>query len=72
MKITIEPTDELFEAQILVPADGPQLCRKWTGVTDDGVEVHAWILAVSPQTHDEGTALRFATELRQRDVRIRE
>jgi hypothetical protein len=73
VKITLEPTADLYLAATLVPAtDEGQVCRLWKGTTDDGVEVHAYILCVSPQTHDEGTALRFATELMERNAVVRE
>lgn len=38
-------------------------CRRWEGVTDKGVPVHAWIRMVSPQTHDAEANAEFAREL---------
>lgn len=58
MKIALEPTGHIENVN-----GNP--CRKWIGLTDKGVEVHAWIATISPQTHDEAVAAEFASELRE-------
>ncbi|ATQ67767.1 MULTISPECIES: hypothetical protein [Methylosinus] len=57
MKLTLEPTDRLetFEG-------AP--CRIWTGLTDSGVEVVAFVRSISPQTHDEEKLSVFDRELK--------
>ena len=57
MKITLEPTDQVD----LV--DGVA-CRLWKGCDDENVEVHAYIRAVSPKTHDSEVHARYEAELR--------
>lgn len=37
--------------------------RVWEGHTDDGIPVKAYIVAVSPQTHDAEANARFEREL---------
>lgn len=57
MKLILEPAAlEMFE--------GVQ-CRRWEGVTDKGVPVHAWIRSVSPQTHDPDVNAEFARDLQE-------
>ncbi len=58
MKLTIEPTDDFF----LV--NGVRF-RAWSGTDGAGVPVIAMVQMVSPQTHDEGVAERFAHELQR-------
>ena len=58
MKLTLEPTAE-FEL-----VDGVA-CRVWTGTSDGGVPVKAWISCVSPQTHEEGAQASFGAALRE-------
>lgn len=57
MKLTLEPTDR-FERINGEPH------RIWTGTTDQGVPVHAYIRAVSPQTHDPEAIAVFDRELK--------
>jgi hypothetical protein len=56
MKLILEPTD------IIQSIEG-QPCRLWMGETDKGVPVHAYVRAVSPQTHDAEVNAEFAREL---------
>ena len=56
MKLTLEPTDRLQTI------DG-QPHRIWTGTTDTGTPVHAYIRMVSPQTHDPAQIAAFDREL---------
>ena len=56
MKLHLEPTTRLW-------AIGGVPCRLWKGTTDDNVPVHAFVLAVSPQTHDTEVNQRFEREL---------
>jgi hypothetical protein len=45
MKITIEPTREIYNAPIndtIVPV------RMWRGRTEDGIEIEVYILAIAP------------------------
>ena len=57
MKLTLTPTDK-FET-----FDGKPM-RLWKGETEAGVPVHAWIHAVSPQTHDATQLAAFDAELK--------
>ena len=58
VKVTIESTDEL----VLVEA--PEMpARVWKGQSEAGVPVVCFILAISPQTHDEAVNAQFAAEL---------
>lgn len=70
MKIELEPTDDFYAAQSIGPNDGGGLlpARLWIGKTETGVAIHAWILAVSPQTHDPVVAEQFGRELVERTV----
>jgi hypothetical protein len=55
MKITIEPTRELYNARIndtVVPV------RMWRGRTDDGIEIEAYLLAIAPVNAANGERLR--------------
>lgn len=56
MKITVEPTGQIDVV------NGGQ-ARLWTGADDNGTPVKAWIVVVSPQTHDEAANKRFAEAL---------
>jgi hypothetical protein len=56
VKLTLEPTDKIQLVNGLV-------CRRWEGTTADGVPVHAYVLAVSPQTHDVAVNEQFQREL---------
>jgi hypothetical protein len=58
MKLILEPTD------IIQSVEG-QPCRLWKGESDKGVPVHAFIRAVSPQTHDPEANAEFARELQE-------
>ena len=55
MKLTLTPTDKIETL------DGKP-ARLWTGETEAGVPVHAWIYAVSPQTHDAAQLAAFDAE----------
>lgn len=57
MKLTLEPTDK-FEG-----VNGTR-CRIWRGKTEAGVDVVAYVAAVSPQTHDEALLAVFERELK--------
>lgn len=39
------------------------MARRWVGHADDGVPIHAYVVMVSPQTHDKDVADRFSSEL---------
>ena len=55
MKITIEPTRELYNARIndtVVPV------RMWRGQTNDGIEIEAYLLAIAPVNAANGERLR--------------
>ena len=56
MKLTLSPTDKIETIE-----GAP--CRRWEGTTESGVPVHAWIRAVSPQTHDKEANATFDREL---------
>jgi hypothetical protein len=57
MKITLESTP------VIVEVDDGVMARRWTGATDTGIPVVAYVVAVSPQTHDEAALARFTAEL---------
>lgn len=57
MKLTLSPSPRIDRI------DGVE-CRLWTGTDETGVEVHAWIRTVSPQTHDPEANARFESVLR--------
>jgi len=42
-----------------------QHARIWEGVDDTGTPIKAWIVAISPQTHDAEVIERFALALRE-------
>lgn len=56
MKLTLESTDR-FETIEGAP------CRIWSGKTETGIPVHAFIRCVSPQTHDAEANALFDREL---------
>jgi hypothetical protein len=58
MKLTLTPTSE-FETVEGCP------CRVWTGETETGTPVRAWVRMVSPQTHDAEANEQFARELKE-------
>jgi hypothetical protein len=58
MKLTLEPTDKIQSI------DGSP-SRLWTGVTEKGVPVHAYIRCVSPQTHDAEANAEFSRALQE-------
>ncbi len=58
MKIELEPTNEFQDV------NGART-RIWSGKTDKGVPVKAWIATVSPQTHDEAANEAFVRELKE-------
>ncbi|NBV42867.1 hypothetical protein EBR96_08900 [bacterium] len=57
MKITLEPTGSIR------PINGHP-AREWRGEDEHGVPVVAFIIALSPQTHDADVNARFARELK--------
>ncbi len=58
MKITIEPTAEVFEA----PINGVKVpVRVWSGRTESGLEIEAYVLSIVPK--DELDHLRMKAEL---------
>ncbi len=61
MKLTLEPTPTIQSI------DGTP-CRLWTGTTETGIPVHAYIRCVSPQTHDAEAKAQFGRELRELPV----
>ncbi|GJD92873.1 hypothetical protein [Methylobacterium iners] len=56
MKLTLEPTGQLELVQ-------GTPCRVWSGTTDTGLQVLAWVATVQPQTHDLGKLMAFEEEL---------
>lgn len=58
MKITLEATGTIDTIQGTIPA------RIWTGTTEAGVPVKAWIAVIQPQTDDEKLLADFTGELR--------
>jgi hypothetical protein len=57
MQLTLTPTDRIEQV------DG-RPHRVWTGTSDKGVPVEAWIRLVQPQTHDGDALAEFDRELR--------
>lgn len=62
MKITLQPTGD-FERVEGTP------CRVWTGETDAGVPIKAWVAIVQPQTHDEAQLAAFEATLKEMPYR---
>lgn len=62
MKLTLEPTDRIEAVQ------GTR-CRVWSGTTDAGTPVLAWIPTVQPQTHDPDELAAFEKALREMPYR---
>ena len=59
MKLTdLIPTDRIEQFQ-----GSP--ARLWTGRTDAGVEVHVWVHAIQPQTHDAQQLAAFDAAMRE-------
>jgi hypothetical protein len=52
MKLALTPTS------VMQFIDGVQ-CRRWTGVTDRGVAVHAYVAVIMPLTNDEAVLRDF-------------
>lgn len=66
MKVTLQPSDEITALRV----EGNTVhARLWTGETEDGVLVKAYITAISPQTHDVEVNAQFERELRALDTR---
>jgi hypothetical protein len=59
MKITLEATATVDTI------GGKIQARIWTGTTESGIPVKAWVALIQPQTHDEAVAAEFASELRE-------
>ena len=55
MKITIEPTREVYNVRI---NDTTVPVRMWRGRTDDGIEIEAYLLAIAPASEGDLEALR--------------
>lgn len=67
MKVTLEPTDEFYVGEDF-SVDGRVMLRKWSGMTDAGVPIHAYVATISPQTHDEADLAAFEAEFVGRQV----
>lgn len=65
MKLTLQPTGQY---QTIKKAGGEIETRVWQGTDEHGTPVKAWIVTVSPQTHDPEANERFARELREVQV----
>ncbi len=65
MKITIEPT-------ATIEMVNGTMCRLWTGETDKGVPMHAYIAVVQPQTHDAEAIADFERALIERQAESRQ
>lgn len=70
MKLSIEPTAEIFGLEKLTGKPGPVAVRLWLGTADDGTPVHVYVAIVSPQTHDPEVNERFARELSEQLVDV--
>jgi hypothetical protein len=58
--LKLSPTTETLE----FPHPGRQMCRKWVGTTDDGIEVEAYVAAVRVAEPDvPAFEARFAKHL---------
>jgi hypothetical protein len=55
MKITIEPTRELYNARI---NDATVPVRMWRGRTEDGIEIEAYLLAIAPAVDADAERLQ--------------
>jgi hypothetical protein len=64
MKITLEPSGEIDVV------NGAQ-ARLWTGEDEYGTPLKAWIVTVSPQTHDAEANERFAKALKEQRASLR-
>jgi len=69
MRITLEPTPEMFDA----PINGVKVpTRVWKGRTDSGLEIEAYILSIVPENETDAELLRIECEQaglhRSRDV----
>jgi hypothetical protein len=61
MKVTLESTDIVLS---FARGDRQIPARVWRGTTADGVPVAAFIVSISPQTHDASAHAQFEAELR--------
>jgi hypothetical protein len=52
MRITLDSTP------VIVEVDDGVMARRWAGATDTGIPVVAYVVAISPQTHDEAASAR--------------
>lgn len=59
MKLTIEATATVDTVGGKIPA------RIWTGTTESGIPIKAWIALIQPQTHDETALAEFAREMKE-------
>ena len=58
MKLNLEPTGRIETVE-------GTPCRIWTGTTDGGVPVHAYIAVIQPQTHDPDAIATFEAALEE-------
>ena len=62
MKLTLEPTDRIERVE-------GTPCRVWSGTTEAGVPVLAYVAVVQPQTHDAEQLAAFEKGLREMPYR---
>lgn len=62
MKLSLEPTDRVETVQ-------GTPCRVWSGITDAGTPVLAFVAVVQPQTHDPEQLAAFEATLREMPYR---
>lgn len=62
MKLALEPTDRIERVE-------GTPCRVWTGTTEAGTPVLAWIAILQPQTHDPDQLAAFDAALRDMPYR---
>ena len=62
MKLTLEPTDRIERVE-------GTPCRVWSGTTDRGVSILAYVAVVQPQTHDPDQLAAFEKDLREMPYR---
>lgn len=62
MKLTLEPTDRIERVE-------GTPCRIWSGTTECGTPVLAYVAVLQPQTHDPNELAAFEAELREMPYR---
>ena len=60
MRITLDSTQSVISVE---EGGDAVLARVWEGHADDGTPIMAWIVRVSPQTHDPDVAAKFGRDL---------